>query len=310
MLNIIRCQGRQTKTNPQACVNAISLGNGGKLEDIVVKARTIEGESNEYQGEVAMVENEKQSKKLLPLGLAKPCLEAKFKKFMNILKKICIKIPIVEALTRMPLYAKFIKKMFSKKKALEHKETIALTRESSAIIKKLPHKLGDPGSFSIPCVIGSEAIDKAMCDLGSSVSLLPLSLFKRMGIGELKRNKATLRLANGTIVSPAGFIEYIPVEVGGMYIPTDFVILDMGEDDLVPILLGRPFLATTGTRIDVKGGKIVFETKGFGFEIDTQEPFYFPCCMLDDHVVQERSLTSSTQHDLCNALCNTPNFPS
>jgi len=66
----------------------------------------------------------------------------------------------------------------------------------------------------------------------------------------------------------------------------------------VPILLGRPFLATAGARIDVKEGKIVFETIGFGFEIDTQEPFYFPRCMLDDHVVQERSLTSSTQHDL------------
>jgi len=62
----------------------------------------------------------------------------------------------------MPLYAKFSKDIFSKKRKIEHNETIALTRESSAIIKKLPPKLGDPGSFSIPCVIGSETIDKAM----------------------------------------------------------------------------------------------------------------------------------------------------
>ena len=102
----------------------------------------------------------------MPLRLAKPCLEAQIKKFINTLKKICTKIPFAEALTRMPLYAKFIKKKFSKKKAIEHNETIALTRETSAIIKKLPPKLGDSGSFSIPCVIGSEAIDKAMCDLG------------------------------------------------------------------------------------------------------------------------------------------------
>ena len=86
-----------------------------------------------------------------------------------------------------------------------------MTGESSAIIKKLPPKLGDPGSFSIPVVIGSEAIDKAMCDLGSSVSLLPLSLFKRIGIGELKPTKATLKLANGTNTHPVGFIEEIPV---------------------------------------------------------------------------------------------------
>jgi len=200
-------------------------------------------------------------------------LEAQFKKFINILKKICIKIPFAEALTRMPLYAKFIKKIFSKKKAIEHNETIALTRESSVIIKKLPPKLGDPGSFSIPCVIGSEAIDKAMCDLGSSVSLLPLSLLKRMGIRELKPTKATLRLANGTTIHPVGFIEDIPIEVGRIYIPTDFVVLDMDEDNQVPILLGRPFLATTGASIDVRSSRIAFEMIGFGMEIVNQEPF-------------------------------------
>jgi len=108
----------QTEVNPKAHVNAISLGSGWKLEDTIVKARTIEGESNECQGEIAMIESE--PKTLLPLGLAKPCLEAKFKKFINILKNICIKIPFAEALTRMPLYAKFIKKKFSKKKAIEH----------------------------------------------------------------------------------------------------------------------------------------------------------------------------------------------
>jgi len=79
----------------------------------------------------------------------------------------------------MPLYAKFLKDNFSRKRKIKHNETITLTRESSGIINKLPQKLRDPGSFAIPCVIGSETIDKAMCDLGASVSLLPLSLFKR-----------------------------------------------------------------------------------------------------------------------------------
>jgi len=109
----------QTEPNPKAHVNAISLGSGRKLEDIVVKARKIEGESDKFQGEIAMIESEKpldKSKVPFPLRLAKPCLEAQFKKFVNILKKICIKISFAEALTRMPLYAKFIKKFFSKKK--------------------------------------------------------------------------------------------------------------------------------------------------------------------------------------------------
>jgi len=96
----------------------------------------------------------------------------------------------------MPLYAKFLKEIFSKKKTIEHNETIALTRESIAIIKKPPPKLRDPGRFAIPCVIGSETVEKALCDLGANVSLLPLSLFKRIGIGELKPSEMILKLAD------------------------------------------------------------------------------------------------------------------
>jgi len=229
------------------------------------------------------------------LSLAKPCLEAQFKKFVNILKKNCINIPFAEALSRMPLYAKFIKKKISKKKTIEHNEIIALTRESTALIKKLPPKLEDPGSFSIPCVIGSETIDKAMCDLGVSISLL---LFKRMGIGELKPTEVTLKLADRTNIH----LENILVEVGGIYIPTDFIVLETDEDDQVPILIGRPFLATAGAIVDVNGGRIAFrvsdEMVGFGMEIVNKEPFDFSCCMIDDHSVKERFLASSTQYDL------------
>jgi hypothetical protein len=144
-----------------------------------------------------------------PLRHAKLNLEAQFNKFINILTKICIKIPFAEALSRMPLYAKFLKEIFSKKKTIEHNETIALTRENSAIIQKPPPKLRDPGSFAIPCMIGSETIDK--CDLGASVSLLPLSLFKRIGIGELKPTKLVLKLADRSTIKLVGFVEDIPL---------------------------------------------------------------------------------------------------
>jgi len=251
----------QTEAKPKAHVNAISLGSGRKLEDTIAKTRTIEGESDKFQGEKAIIESEKlldKSKVPFPLRLVKPCLEAQFNKFVNILKKICINIPSAEALSQMPLYAKFLKEIFSKKKTIEHSETIALTRESSEIIKKLPPKLVDPGSFPIPCVIGRETIDKAMCELGASISLLPLSLFKRMGIGELKPTEVTLKLVDRTTIHHVGFIKNIPVEVGRIYIPTDFIVLDMDEDDQVPILIGRPFLATAGAIVDVEDGRIAF----------------------------------------------------
>ncbi|KEH16889.1 hypothetical protein MTR_0075s0050 [Medicago truncatula] len=111
------------------------------------------------------------------------------------------------------------KRHFSKKKAIEHNETITLTRERSAIIKKPPPKLRDPGSFAIPCMIVSETLNRALCDLGASVSLLPLPLFKRMGIGELKPTETTLKLADRSDIQSVGYVEDIPVKIEGIYIP-------------------------------------------------------------------------------------------
>jgi len=141
-----------------------------------------------------------------------------------------------------------------------------------------------------------------MCDLGASISLLPLSLFKRMSIGELKPTEVTLKLDDRTTIHLVGFIKDIPVEVGGIYILTDFIVLDMNEDDQVHILLGRPFLATAGAIVDVKGGRIAFRVSdmmvGFGMETVNKEPFDFSCCMINDHIVKERFLASYAQYDL------------
>jgi len=128
----------QTEANPKVHVNAISFG-GSKLEETITKAKDIKGGSVKLLSENVAVEGEKpldKPKVPFSLSLAKPNLEAQFKKFVNILKKICINIPFADALSRMPLYAKFLKEIFSKKKTIEHNETIALTRESSEIIKK------------------------------------------------------------------------------------------------------------------------------------------------------------------------------
>ena len=92
-----------------------------------------------------------------------------FKKFVDMLEKIYINVPFTKALSQMPLYAKILKDTLSKKRKIEDNETIALTRECSVVIQKeLPPKLKHPDSFSIPCVIGKETNEKAMCDLGVS----------------------------------------------------------------------------------------------------------------------------------------------
>jgi len=237
-----------------------------------------------------------------PQRLAKPNMEAQFNKFVDMLKKICINIPFAEALSQMPLYAKFLKDIFSKKRKIENTKIITSTKESNAILKKLPPKLRDPSSFSIPCVIGSETIDKAMCDLGASVSLFPLSLFKRISIGELKPTEMALKQVDCTTVHPIRFVEDIPVKIEGIYIPADFMVVDIDEDPQVPILLGRPFLATAGAIIDVKNGRIIFEVSDerVGFEIANimEDPAVFSCCLLGYRSVKELFLASSAQYDL------------
>ena len=103
----------------KAHVNAISFG-GSKLEETITKAKDIKGGGSiKLLSENVAIESEKpldKPKVPFSLSLAKPNLEAQFNKFVNILKKICINIPFAEALSRMSLYAKFLKEIFFKEK--------------------------------------------------------------------------------------------------------------------------------------------------------------------------------------------------
>ncbi|XP_050897321.1 uncharacterized protein LOC127104161 [Lathyrus oleraceus] len=160
----------------------------------------------------------------------------------------------------MPSYAKFLKEILSNKKKLEDNETVMLIAERSAIIQNnMSPKLKDPGSLSIPCAIGNFIIDKALWDLGASISLRPLPTCKKLNLGELRPTKMSLQLADRSFKFPIGMLENIPFRIGQFYIPTNFVIMDIKEDSHIPIILGRPFLATTRVTIDVKKGKLTFD---------------------------------------------------
>ncbi|KAI4297463.1 hypothetical protein L6164_037352 [Bauhinia variegata] len=127
-----------------------------------------------------------------PQRLKKQQDEKQFSKFL-VFKKLHINIPFVEALEQMPSYAKFMKELLSKKRRIEDDERIMLTEECSAILqKKLPPNLKDLGSFSIPYTIGDMTFSKALCDFGASVSLMPLSIFKKLGIGQVKSTMVIL----------------------------------------------------------------------------------------------------------------------
>ena len=177
----------------------------------------------------------------------------------------------------MPSYVKFLKKILVSKKKLEEYGTITLTEECSAILqKKLPPKLQDPGSFAIPFSIGNWVSGKALCDLGASINLMPLSMFKRLKLGEPKSTTISLQLANRSYQHPRGIIENVLVKVGQFVLPADFIILDMEEDDSVPIILGRPFLAMGKAQINVQEGELKLRVQGDEITFHVFQPMKHP----------------------------------
>ncbi|XP_061355030.1 uncharacterized protein LOC133299580, partial [Gastrolobium bilobum] len=145
-----------------------------------------------------------------------------------------------------------MKDLLSRKRKLQECETVNLTEECNAIIqKKLPTKVKDPGSFTIPCTIGKVEVDNVLCDLGASINVMPLSMMKKLGITEVKPTTTIVQLADRSSKQAYGIIEDILVKVDKFIIPVDFVILDIEEDATIPMIFGRPFLATSGALIDV-----------------------------------------------------------
>jgi len=128
----------------------------------------------------------------------------------------------------MPFYAKFSKEILSNKKTLEEHQNVAFIEECSvAIQNKLPARLKDPVSFSIPCLIGNMSINHPLYDLWSSVSLMPLSICEKLEFGEMRPTTISLQLADGAVKYPVGVLEDVSIKVGELYMMINFVILEM-----------------------------------------------------------------------------------
>ncbi|XP_021836462.1 uncharacterized protein [Spinacia oleracea] len=182
----------------------------------------------------------------------------------------------------MPTYSRF-KEILSGKRDCDVKEMMNLTENCSAIIlNQMPPKLKDPGSLSIPCAIKALEIGNALCDLGASVSLMPYSVFTTLDLGELVPTNITLQLADRSVKYPIGKVEDVPLRVGKFVIPVDFVVLDIDEDAHVPIILGRPFLATVGAIIDVKQGVITLKVGKDSLTFDLTDTMHYPRSLIED----------------------------
>ena len=179
---------------------------------------------------------------------------------MEIFKELHINIPFSKALEQMP--GKFMKDILSKKRNLGDYEIRDLSEECSATLqKKLLPKLKDLGSFIIPCAIGNSMSEKDLCDLGGSINLMSWLIFKKLKLGEARPTTVTLYLADRCLTRPCSIIEDVLVKVDKFIFPADFIILDMEEDKEVPIILGRPFLATGRALIDVQKGELILRVQ-------------------------------------------------
>ncbi|XP_068317061.1 uncharacterized protein [Pyrus communis] len=188
------------------------------------------------------------------------------KEILDTFRKVQVNLPLLDAIKQVPKYAKFLKELCTNKRRFNDQETVALSEEVSAVLqRKLPPKLKDAGSFTIPCVIGGKEFGRALCDLGASINLMPYSVYESLNLGDLKETKVVIQLADRSNRYPKGLLEDVLVQVNELIFPADFLVLEMEHDPMptaFPLILGRPFLRMARTKIDVYDGTLTMEIDG------------------------------------------------
>ncbi|XP_019255074.1 PREDICTED: uncharacterized protein LOC109233655 [Nicotiana attenuata] len=256
--------------NPQ--VNAVTLRNGKELEEVPNKRK----DKPIPEGELipkATHESKKNDATSEPVEAARPPppfpqrLQKKnddrmLSKFLSVLSQVQLNIPLVDVLREIP-----------------------------KVQNKLPQKHKDPGSFTIPVRIGNIDVGRALCDLGASINLMPLSLFKKLGLGAPRPTTVMLQLADRSIAHHEGVIEDVLLQIGKFIFPADFIILDYEADELVPIILGQPLLATGDAIIKVREEKMILR-------VDDEEAVFnvYKAIQLPSHY-EELSMISVAEVD-------------
>ena len=178
---------------------------------------------------------------------------------LEVLRQVKVNIPLLDMIKQVPTYENFLKNLCIVKKGLNIDKKAFLNEQVSAIIQcKTPVKYKDPGCPTISVNIGGIYVEKALLNLGESVNLLPYSMYRQLGLGELKPISITLSLIDRSIKIPKGIVEDVLIQVEKFYYPVYFVVLDTepvaAGANYVPIILGRPFLATSNAIINCRNG--------------------------------------------------------
>ncbi|XP_052622465.1 uncharacterized protein LOC128127808 [Lactuca sativa] len=274
----------QMEKNPKHNACAITLRGGKSYESPRMLDEEEEEEEKEIEVEEAVKEEEKKStpksKKLIeseekvtpvpfPSRLASTKREREDDEIMAMFRKVEINIPLLDAITQIPRYAKFLKELCTSKKKLKENQTVKVGENVSAVLqKRLPKKCKDPSVFTVPCKMGNLFVPRAMLDLGASINVLPYSSYKTMGIRPLSKTGVIIQLADRSLVHPKELV-----------FPADFYVLDMGDENTPQsssILLGRPFMSTAKTKIDVANGTLSMEFDGEVINFNIFEAMHYP----------------------------------
>ncbi|XP_044510154.1 uncharacterized protein LOC123228765 [Mangifera indica] len=285
----------QTVVNPKENASAIVLRSGKELEMPIKEPPVppVPTQKAENREETVIEKNpsEKVSTgKYPPFSEYKPvppfpeALKLKCESNADLyetFRKCEVNIPLFDAIKQVPRYAKFLKELctLKRKQKLKRYEKIKVGENVSAIIRKrLPEKCKDPGMFCIPCTIGETKIEKAMLDLGASINVMPYSIYSALNLGPLEQTGVVIQLADRSNTYPKGLIEDVLVQVNDKLIfPADFYVLDMeNNDQSAPILLGRPFLKTAKTKIDVHKGTLTMEFDGEAVQFNIYDVMKYP----------------------------------
>jgi hypothetical protein len=189
-------------------------------------------------------------------------LDNHFEKFVEVVRRLSINMLLLDA-PQVPTYSRYFKEILANKYGIATLgvDHVKMSEQCSAAIANGLEKQKDPGCLTIPCFVGSFKFEKALCDLGASVSVMPRDVFEKLRL-PLEPTGMCLELGDNSIRYPSGITEDVLVKVGHHFIPVDYVVLEMGEREKPPLILGRPLLKTVGATIDAGKGEIMFDING------------------------------------------------
>ena len=239
---------------------------------------------------------------------------------LEVLRQVKVNIPVLDMIKQVPTYVKFLKDLCTVKRELNVEKKAFLTKQVSVIIQcKTPVKYKDSGCPTISMKIGETCVEKALLDLGANVNLLPYSVYKQLGLVELKPTTITLSLADRSVKILMGIIEDVLVQVDKFYYPVDFVVFDtelvaVGAN-YVPIILGRPFLTTSNAIIDCRNGVMQLTFGNMTLELNIfhlikkhvhpKEKDLDEVCLIDT-IVEEQCEQLQLQAELIEELAELP----